>query len=305
MATCKYHCTNGKIYLESIKGFVDCPDCRNIVKVLEQPQEDGKSIYDKLRIPEAYKGVGVVGESLFNVEGISRYSVASVTNVANLLETINRDLYIGKVPCISCYIHVPNFVDIKQFIYGAQKMAIEKGLGVTPLVSANTIYGIGRVGDYSVKDLREFNLAKSDNAFAPDVFNVLDGYRFIQHTNLTYFDFVHADLCFIDATANTTNNGWTGVADLLSERAKEGLPTFVFGYWSTSLSYSYKGGNALRYIIVPSNGITRLDLLVPYELLSAKSSGKNKIGVEHNTNFDAVKSNVVAGLSSSILRGLS
>lgn len=304
MSKCKYNCKRGKIFMEALGRFVDCPECRNITKVLEKPEEDGTSLYDKLRIPPAYRNFGVAGHELFNVQGLSSaFTHNSINDVGSLFERINQDLYNGKVTNISCYIYTSNLVDVKRFVYGAQKLALEKGLGVTPFISANTLYGIQRVGDFSLTSLKELSKDSAEvKDVHPDLIHAVDGYRVVQHTNLTYFDFIHADVCFIEATANTTEKGWTGLADLLGERAKQGLPTYVIGYWSTrgAVSNTSKG---LRYLIAPEGGHVRLDLLVPFELKPRKGNAEDDVYVNRIIQMDTTKSSVTAGLSIETLMG--
>jgi hypothetical protein len=289
--------------MEAMGGFVDCPECRNIAVVLETEQEDGASIYAKLSIPSAYRNLGVAGSDLFNSQGLSGFSQNSMFEVGNLFERINGDLYQGKITNVSTYIYTSNLVDTKRFVYGAQKLALENGLGVTPFISANTLYGLQRVGDFSLTSLKEIGAKKGDiKDVHPDLIHAVDGYRVVQHTDLTYYDFIHADVCFIEATANTTEKGWTGLADLLGERSKQGLPTFVIGYWST------RGGGGsnnkgLRYLLSPEQGLSRLDLLTPFELKSKKGTGEDDAHVNRLIDMDSTKSSVTAGLSIDALMG--
>jgi hypothetical protein len=303
MATCRYNCKKGKVFLEGLGGLVDCPDCRNILKVLEEPQGDGTSFYDKLRIPPAYRSFGVAGHELFNLQGLGAFSPNSIHDVGNLFERINKDVYAGKVTNVSSYIYTSNIVDSKRFVYGAQKLALEKGMGVTPFISANTLYGLQKVGDYNLRSLQEVNAKQGElKDIPPDLIHAVDGYRLVQTTDLTYFDFIHADLCFIEATANTTEKGWTGIADLLGERSKQGLPTYVLGYWGTK-GGGWTGSKGLKYLLAPEQGAVRLDLLVPYELKGKTGTG-DEAQVTRIMNMDSGRSDVSAGLSiDSLMRG--
>lgn len=301
MTSCKYNCKKGKIYMESLRRLVDCPECRNITKVLKKPDGKGSSIFDKLEIPPQYENAGVAGHELFNMRMLENFSITSINEVANLLERINKDLYSGKVTGVSCYIHTPNIIDIKAFVYGAQRLALEKGLGVTPFISCNTLYGLQRVGDYQFSTLQEFMDNTGFKDVSPDLILTIDGYRVVQRTDLTYYDFINADLCFIEATANTSERGWVGLADLLSERAKRGLPTYVIGYWSSSSG----GPRGVKYLINPAQGVTRLDLLVPFEIKAATSTEQGGVEVvtDKLSKVGSTKSSEVTGLSVQTLMG--
>jgi hypothetical protein len=300
MGTCKYKCKNGKVFMEAL-GLVNCPECQNITKVLETPKEEGGvSIFDRLMIPASYKSFGVAGHDLFNSQGLGGFTASSLNDVGNLFERINKDIYAGRVTSMSCYIYTTNIIDTKRFVYGAQKMALEKALGVTPLISANTLYGLQKSGDYSIGSLQELNMRQGKKGelanVSPDMVQAVEGYRFMQFAEVSYFDFIHADLCFIEATANTIEKGWTGLADLLGERAKRGLPTYVIGYWS-SKSGSWTGSKGLKYLMAPDQGSVRLDFLVPFELKTKKGEGSDDAQVQRIIDVDSSKSSVSAGLS--------
>lgn len=268
---CPYHCNQGKVYMEAFENFVDCPHCRNIVEVVKSQANKGVDIYETLRIPKAYQDASVIGHELFT-QGNLPFSPQSVAEVGGIMEAINNSIYNEEILNLSCYIHTSNLVDHRLFVYGAQKLALEKTLSVVPYISCNTLYALQRVGDFSLTTLKDLSYKDATTGLKdvpPDLIHALDGYRLVQETNLTYYDYITANVCFLEATANTTEKGWTGLADILGERAKRGLPTYVTGYWNTKTSdYHSKG---LRYLLQQS-AIARLDLLSPYEVKSAKQS---------------------------------
>lgn len=296
---CKYGCVNGKVFLEKLGGFVDCPECRSIDRVLDTPQEDGTSLFEKLSIPPTYKDYGTSGRELFNVAGIDRFSTTSINTVSNLLERINKDVYSGRVTSTSAYIFASNLVDIKRFVYGVQKMGIEKGLGVTPYISLNTLWSMIKCADFSPNALRDLMGRRHDKDIQPDVLAASDGYRCFQETGLSYKDFTSADLVILNATAATTDKGWMALADILEERSKRGLPTYVIGYWGSRASGAYRG---LNYLLTPEGGISRLDKLTSYEVIS-RSNTNEGVHVETSLDVGVAKSGVTAGLSAESLMG--
>lgn len=294
---CSYNCSNGKVFLEAV-GMVDCPECRDIVSVLTKQTDTGDTVYDRLRVPEAYKFLGTSDKELFSAQAIASFSSASISEVTNIMTKINKDIYNGVVTSISPYIHASNLVDVKRFVYGAQTLALDKGLGVVPLVSLNTMYGIQLAGDYPSRNLQEYEDKRASlDDVEPDTLYAIDGYRTIQETKLTYYDFVSTDVCFVEATANTSAKGWTALADLLQERAKKNLPTFVIGYWASKTSNS----SGLRYLLAQEGVFKRLDLLVPFEVKSKRST--DSASVSRNIEIGTTKSEVSAGLSLNSLMG--
>ena len=275
---CPHHCQGGRIFMTAMNSFVPCPHCSNIERAVETPNDvSGKSIYDILNVPTAYRKMGVASKELFNVNGLQGFSANSINEVIRIMDKINEAIYNYTVYQLSVYIYISNLVDTYRFIYGAQRMALEKNLKVTPLISANTLYGLQKVGDYSLASLKEIKDKKGEvRDVHPDLIQAVDGYRVVQETNLTYFDFRHADICFIEATAHTTEKGWAAVADILSERAKNDLPTYVIGYWATK---SPQAGKGLRYLLNDGGVTARLNKLTPIELKTHREENPTQGGI--------------------------
>lgn len=295
-SSCPHHCNEGKVFLES-RGFVPCPHCSSIIKVAETlANTTGEDLHSMMRIPPQYRDATLVDEGLFRQGLVGNFLPESVHEMKTLFMGINKALYHGSVYRMSVYFHLPNFFDTRLFVYGAMRFAFEKGLGVAPFISCSTLYGLQKIGDYPFSTLKEASSTGNIREYSPELVAAVDGYRFVAESKLTYFDFVNADLCFIEATANTTDKGWTALADLLSERAKNGLPTYVMGYWSLRASRGI-GGRGLRYLIAPEGmGIHRLDMLIPVELKSKGENG-NEATTRKLVNAPEARSSVSAGLS--------
>lgn len=324
---CKYGCKNGRIYMPKLGQFVDCPDhAKKNVDIEKVKVNDELSLADALLIPEHYRGLGVVDRALFTRSVVEVYSQNSINTMGALLEKINKNLYKGVVPKISCYIHSPAIVDMKHFVYASQKLALENGLSVVPYISANRLYQVQSMVDFSLGALDEADkllsiknsktveglgsdvldlinytngmtkeeilerAEKKLRVLSTDAINAVEGYRHLNETGLTYRDYIRADVCYIYAGANTKASGFSAIADILAERSMRNLPTFVFGYWaSTEGKTSY----TLNYLL-SKEGNVRLDLLVPFDLVNKSNKGK----VEFKKNLDKIdstKSDVVGG----------
>lgn len=286
-ANCPYQCNGAhEIFMSAFGKCVPCPHCQSITSQAEAMEEEyvvdeeGEVVgvqdqYSHLYIPKQYSDALPVDEEIFPTTALGAFSQESIHELITLMRNINKATYKGDIYELSVYMYAPNLVDMKLFVYGVQRFAIENGLKVTPYISANTLNGIQRVGEFSLTQIENVkDLTGELEGVHPDLLNAVDGLRVIQETDLTYHDFITADICFIDATANTTEKGWTAIADILGERAKKGKPTYVTGYWSTK-NAQYAGMKGLRYLTLPSGVVPRLDLLVPVEM-----KGKKKGSVE-------------------------
>ena len=65
------------------------------------------------------------------------------------------------------------------------------------------------------------------------------------------------------------SRGWSALADLLAERAREGLPTYVFGYYASTAPNIYKD---LKWLV--GENMSRLDMLTVVELKKANKAGE-------------------------------
>lgn len=291
---CEYNCKRGVVFNHVTKQDEPCPVHGNIDVVLEtEDEKTGFTPYMKLDIPVQYRVLGTTDEELLNFNGSGAYTQDSLLEVGTVMKRVNTAIYNHEIYSLSFYLYASNQVDTRRFVYGAQKLAIEKGLSVSPFISANVLYGLQRVGDFSLTSIRDLTLNNGAlKEVHPDMMHAVDGYRMVQNTELTYFDYVNADICFIDATANTTEKGWTGLADLLGERSKRNLPTYVIGYWG---SRNPQAGRGLRYLISGDTSFTRLDLLVPYELKSSK--GQNNVTMSRDVPTATSAGSSLGGLS--------
>ncbi len=277
--------------MHSLKKTVECPECNSFAKTLANVSDDGTSIYDVLRIPQDYKNASSVGSDSFSLEGAGKFSKASADKVWRLLGKISESLYQGKVYRLSSYIFVGSDADIRMYVYAAQKLAIEKNLGVTPYISLNemstlhTLYGT----NLTTEQLEHLH---NNKKLSPESISVYEALKFVRSTNVCYHDFKHADLCFLEATATTSEKAWSALADLLAERSRHGLPTYVIGYWGTK-SLTVTG---LRYIL-SKLGTSRLDKLTPFELERTYVAETSGVVVPLDEDLGTVKSQVVAGVS--------
>ena len=95
--SCKYNCVNGRIFLEGLGRWSNCPECGSIKKALERI-EDGcdKTLKERLRIPAIYLDSPIMDEELFLHPDIAvKYSSKSIEKVVNLLKTMNKDILSG------------------------------------------------------------------------------------------------------------------------------------------------------------------------------------------------------------------
>lgn len=300
MSNCPYGCQNGFVLIEATGMRVACPHCRGTAKYLntvknEDSQSFTSSVFDVLKIPIQYRNISPYTPYSV-IEQIRNYpnGGADAEEVSNVLNNIIQYVEKNSVYRMSCYINVPSAIDINSFVYGVQLQALIHEIGTMPFISLNTLNALlhGEVINDLMTDLSDTSPVTDGRTGK----TVPMKRRLRDITGFDYVDYINSPLIFLDATSGTTSAGWTAVADLLAERAKQGFSTYVIGYWELQQSGS---GSFLE-----SNLTTRLDRLVPVELISGRvkhttaSQYAVDIDVKDSENPNGVK---VSGLNESAI----
>lgn len=241
----------GKILVDK-RGWIPCPVCGSVVVekdendepiVAESTNPSVKEQYDKLEVPKVYQTMKYSSEFVFwgNSKSSRLYQVETLKNLASVCDRIYSSIYNGEVMLQSVYLFIPSVFDSNIFVFDTQKLAISRGFTVSRYVTLNELLDI---------------IGKPE-----------------------YKDFYTSQVCFLDASARTTESAWVALADILAIRARKGLCTYVTGYWaSTSLERT-----GASYIIDEDSN--RLNLLNPVNVISVRRNKNNNGG-----NFEPVDS---------------
>jgi hypothetical protein len=275
MNECPYHCQNGFILLEATGERVACPHCRGTAKYLdtmkaeEDAQSFGNAVYDILKIPLQYRGITPYSPYTI-IENIRNYPSggADATEVADVLTQIMHGVENNTVFRLSTYVYVPTNIDINAFVYGVQMQALVHEIGTMPYISLNTLYALlqGEVLNDIVSEMSDTTITTDGRTG-----KTVPMYRRLRDiTGFDYTDYINSPLIFLEATGGTTHQGWIALADILAERAKQSLPTYVIGYWSFSLC-----GDG---VYLGTSQTSRLDKLIPVEIIPNK--------IKHTTAYN-------------------
>lgn len=277
---CPYNCINGKILLES-RGYVPCPHCMGIEKKAELLDESNEvNLYNLLKIPPQYRDIERVEDDVLKGLKDNVYVSNSILEVTTVLNNMTQAVRNGNVYGLSAYIHISNFVDIRRYVYGLQREAVKVGVGTVPYISLNTLaallYASNTAAEGELEEkLKKERLMLGNIAYTTNAFK-----RLATDFPCDYYDYCKAPLVILEATAETLKKGWSALADLLSERTREGLPTVVFGY---AASTSPSVVNELKWLV--GENADRLDLLTVVELKTEKGMlGKRSFNNIANIN---------------------
>ena len=210
----------GKVIDRLTGKWVNCPKCYSAIKEAQnsvvgvdiETEAKTSDVMDRLHIPKIYREIKY-SEDIMRSHG-QDYILNDVTALIDICNRIRDDLLCGELPINSYYIHCPAVLDIDLWVYTLQRIAISKNISTVPYISVN-------------------ELAKyiTDNGYTDK-----------------YEDYINAQLCILDLSARITQIGSITLADLITVRAKKGLPTIVTGYWSTEWIWR-DTNNDVRFII--------------------------------------------------------
>lgn len=231
---CPYNCDNGYVFLES-QGRVPCPHCLDPVRMTETVQsEDFGNIYDALHIPIMYRNLSentaYAWLESFNTKENKQIYGYHLQDVIDTYTKILNSLSVGELYRDSIYFCF-TITDVDKLIYGTQILALLHGVGTVPYISLNRLshllYSNDVLNRYSDMDTCEtisFGLTGINTTLATRVNHIMAG--------IDYMDYVTAPLCILELTAGTLDTGFLALRDLLAERARLSLPTYVIGFCS-------------------------------------------------------------------------
>lgn len=285
---CPFGCQNGFVLIPATGERVACPHCRGMNKYLdmEQSRDTSNPLFEVLKIPVQYQTVTESTPYLV-IDKVKVYPNGGIDaqEVANVLSDIVYGVEKGTLYRVSCYINVPPEIDMSEFVYGVQLDAVINEIGTMPYISANTLNCLLHnevLGDLASEMTNETLVSDGRTGKTVPLSR-----RLVDATGFDYMDYINSPLIFIEATSGTTRQGWVAVADLLAERSKRGLPTYVIGYWAFS---SCGDGSFLE-----TNSLGRLDRLLPVEIIpnTVKHSTMHDYSVSYtvpdNKNENGVK----------------
>lgn len=264
---CSCTCTNGKVLLAALGTWVECPKCHGTHKIKthgvvealnlagdlgeDNDGEKPKDFYEKYHVPVEYKDNLVTD---CDVEFLKASNFCTPDSIGALcVKWINLLLSMqDKKPMHESLIFcVHDFLDSKKYVYTCMKKAEENGLSVVPYITVNGLYRLVHRG--------------------------LDA-QYYSRGDFNYDNYISADVVFLEASAATQSQGWTALADLLSERSRLGKPTYVMSYWNPVKNQMETNG--VIYLLANATDKYRLDKLKPYSLIVTVRGGKAKFALK-------------------------
>lgn len=226
MSVCSKCGGKGKVYVDGLRKFVNCPDCNSIkAEVKNNVSEETQNIVKALCIPEEYEYAvyGYTRDYEDECKAMRFYSKESVESTLNVMDRIYESIENKQIIDQTFVFYVGNKYDEQRFVYSCQYEAVRKGLTTAPFVSINTIVAL-------IKDLKGVNNR-----------GVYDRFR------ATYIDYIESDYIFINVGAMITSEDECTLVDLMSERARRGLTTCIFSYWQPSYDrFKYVWGEVAK-----------------------------------------------------------
>ena len=228
--SCPYHCNNGKIFVFG-QGNVDCPHCAGVLGFEESTDNvDTNNIFSVLKIPKAYqKCDGKSAQALIDTIPTAMYKYnVDTRQYCEVLEKLSSAIDWGSLFKVSLLIReLPTtMIDLNSIIYGLMINAVQRGIGVLPYISVAWLT--------TLRYNQDLERSKFKNTYIQR-YNV-DGItgmttslmlRCKYAMSVDYYDYTLAPLVFIDMNTLATANELCVLQELMSERARRDLPTYV------------------------------------------------------------------------------
>lgn len=227
---CPYHCNNGKLFIPG-KGLTDCPHCTGLQGYEERVDETSPdNVFDVLKIPTLYRKCDGLSAEGYLTEVRKTYSGQgyNVEQYCAILEELYKAIDYGTLYKSSLLIReLPTSkLDINRFVYGIMIKALQRGLGVLPYIPVSQLTIMRYNRDFEGKKFSGTPLVKySTNGVTGMSTNLMLRCKFAY--DIDFFDYVLAPLVFIDVGTLATTEDLVVLQDLISERAKLNLPTYV------------------------------------------------------------------------------
>lgn len=214
MSTCSKCGGRKKIYIDALRKFVNCPECGGIKsEVKENLGNEREDAIKALKIPNIYEYTqyGYSRDIESENKALRLYSKDSVSNVLDTMDRIYEAIIEKKVLNQSVVFYVGNNYDELRFVYGCQYAVIRAGMTTAPFISVATLVSL-------IKDRSGMNRRTTYDTF-----------------KATITDYIESDYIFINVGAMTTPEDEFAIVDLLSERGRRGLATYIYSYWTPTM----------------------------------------------------------------------
>lgn len=301
----KCTCMDGRRFNRAKGKWEPCELCERGLKwkvsVEHVPNVDGQTMIERLNIPEYYEKAGDLDLTLLN--SLEYCTPDKIMKVQNFMQDISDSIFAGKVKACSFYLYIDtrgkNNIDVKQWVYNRLLDGVNHKLGVVPFISLRELYDLQLLNGCSMEQLMTLESKKLDTiTYQYDrVLKYIIEYAKVH--KISYQSYITADLVFLEAGPNTVSKYWVALKDLMIERSRLNLPTYVIGYWSLS-----KTNQDIFFKDTLNSG--RLDLLNVVELkqeTKTEQQSKNTISIQNRKKYPETRSSITAGVSISEFMG--
>ena len=207
---CPFNCVKGRIFDAVTHSFVSCPHCSGVLSELTSAKKEENTqevdLLEKLCIPNNYRDATFNPDTFFGNQSRRTFASSTFAPFLEKLVSVEDAIKRSRVLSESCYFYcgVPDAENMFAYVYYILRLALKHGLSAVPFASLMDLHEVRRMTPETSK----------------------------LYTNLTWYDYTTADVCFLCSTAKASDSEFILLADLLQERARRGLSTYVVGYWT-------------------------------------------------------------------------
>lgn len=209
---CPYNCVSGKVYVEALRGYQDCPHCSEIYAKMSKGEINvvkDKSIFDLLAIPKRYRYREYDSENFFPETVVSTTTNGSRREILEKLDFIRKKALCGELIEDDYLFYVGMETDLLPFVFEILKRYFKNGRTVVPFLS-------------TIEVMQLFKNYESPNS------DYKPGIELEKEILKDYGDVCRSDVCIVSVPPSAGSNSINMLFTLLRARRMKGKTTIVF-----------------------------------------------------------------------------
>lgn len=212
LENCPYGCVNGKVFVQALRSYQDCPHCAEIYTKMAEGSlnvTEDKSIFDILAIPKKYRYAEFSDETFFPETVVATTTNGSRREVLEKLNFIKKKALCGELYDEDYLFYVGMETDLFPFVFEVLKGYFRNGKTVVPFLN-------------TVEILQLFKNFESPNS------DYKPGIDLEQEICKNYWDICKSDICIVSVPPSAGSNSINMLFTLLKARRAKGKNTIVF-----------------------------------------------------------------------------
>lgn len=226
MIDCKYNCNGTGLTVLNGK-VVPCPIHKKPVEevVMGVTEVDGKSVEEYLRIPVGVDYWNININSYFNHIGLKYITEESIAQMKTVMTKILTELKDKKSIHEVNYAFYPAMLNLTNFFFTIQKLAIENKISTVPIISVEELYSLIKASESPL--IEDAETGKTVRYYKGRDPEIRQGIALETKLGASYTDYYDARLVIIRDTSLSRKESLKKLKGFVEERGYAGNVTYL------------------------------------------------------------------------------